>query len=136
VIFVDSSIWFAAVRKHDSGSARAKSVLKSGPPLYTRDCVLVETWLLLRSRLGKRVADQFWSGMRTGIATIEQILPADLEKAWAIGAAFPDQDFSITDLTSFAPTERLGMTIAASLDSDFSIYRYGPNRRRSFEVLN
>ena len=58
-----------------------------------------------------------------------------MEAAWAIGEAFPDQDFSLVDRTSFAVMERLGITQVASFDSDFAIYRYGRNRDRSFEVI-
>ena len=58
-----------------------------------------------------------------------------MEAAWAIGTAFPDQEFSIVDRTSFAVMERLGLTRVASFDSDFAVYRYGRNRDRAFEVL-
>jgi len=60
---------------------------------------------------------------------------ADLEAAWSIGAAFPDQDFSIVDRTCFAVMERLGLTRVASLDDHFAIYRYGRNRDRAFDIL-
>jgi predicted nucleic acid-binding protein len=61
--------------------------------------------------------------------------PADLEAAWAIGAAFPDQDFSLVDRTSFAIMERLGLRRVAALDDDFAVYRYGRRRDRSFEIV-
>jgi hypothetical protein len=60
--------------------------------------------------------------------------PSDLDAAWRIGEAFPDQDFSIVDRTSFAVMERLGVTVVASFDDDFSIYRFGPRRQHAFEV--
>jgi predicted nucleic acid-binding protein len=60
---------------------------------------------------------------------------ADLRAAWAIGDVFPDQDFSVVDKTSFAVMERLGVTRAASFDSDFATYRYGRRRDRAFEIL-
>lgn len=31
--------------------------------------------------------------------------------------------------------ERLGLERAASFDDDFAVYRWGPGRRRAFEVL-
>jgi len=64
----------------------------------------------------------------------EAVGPADLEVAWQIGQAFPDQDFSIVDRTSFAVMERLGVLRAASFDNDFAVYRFGPRRTRAFEV--
>ncbi len=74
------------------------------------------------------------AAIRKGLANIETVLPGDLDTAWQIGEAFPDQDFSIVDRTSFAVMERLGVTSAASFDAHFSIYRFGPRRERAFEV--
>jgi len=39
------------------------------------------------------------------------------------------------DRTSFAVMRRLGLERAASLDDDFAIFRFGPNRRRAFTVV-
>jgi uncharacterized protein len=41
----------------------------------------------------------------------------------------------VVDRTSFAVMQRLGIERAASLDSDFAVFRFGPNRRRAFTVL-
>jgi len=134
-IFVDSSMWFASVVARDHGNARAKSILQSGSGHVTTDHVLVETWLLLNSRYHHQAAENFWDRVRRGPARIEQVTTPDLESAWAIGEAFPDQSFSIVDRTSFAVMERLGLTQAASFDDDFAVYRYGRNRSRAFDVL-
>jgi len=66
---------------------------------------------------------------------VENVTTADMEAAWAIGEAFPDQDFSLVDRTSFAVIERLGITRVASFDSHFAVYRYGRSRERAFDVL-
>jgi predicted nucleic acid-binding protein len=97
--------------------------------------VLAETWMLLRYRLGREAAERFWDGLRSGVAAVEPIRAADLEVAWGIGQAFPDQNFSIIDRTSFAAMQRLGVERVASFDNDFAIYRFGPGRRRSFTVV-
>jgi predicted nucleic acid-binding protein len=55
--------------------------------------------------------------------------------AFAIGEAYGDQDFSIVDRTSFAVMQRLGLERAASLDDDFAVFRYGPQRRLAFTVV-
>ena len=55
--------------------------------------------------------------------------------AWQIGVSYRDQDFSIVDRTNFAVMRRLGIERAASLDDDFAIFRFGPNRRRAFTIL-
>ena len=103
--------------------------------LVTTDHVLVETSTLLRIRLHRAAAEAFWDGLRTGVARLETIGPADLQAAWTIGRDFPDQDFSLVDRTSFAVMERLGLERAASFDDDFAIYRHGPKRSRAFEVV-
>ncbi len=41
----------------------------------------------------------------------------------------------MTDRTSFAVMQRLGITRAASFDNDFVVYRHGRNRDRALEVL-
>lgn len=134
-LFVDTSMWYAAADKSDPNNARAKAILASGEPLVTTDHVLIETWTLIRYRLGRRPAERFWDGLRTGVAALETVGVADLESAWEIGNSYRDQDFSIVDRTSFAVMRRLGMEKAASLDDDFAVFRFGPNRRRAFTVL-
>jgi predicted nucleic acid-binding protein len=134
-LFVDSSVWYAAADAGDRSNARARELLSGGEALVTSDHVLVETWLLLRHRLSREAAEQFWSGLRAGVARIEPVTEADLEVAWAIGEAFADQDFSIVDRTSFAVMERLGVHRVTTFDGDFAVYRFGRERRRAFEVL-
>jgi predicted nucleic acid-binding protein len=134
-LFVDSSAFFAAAYQPDRHHGRAVEILRGRTDLVTTDHVLVESWLLLRHRAGRAVADRFWAALRGGAAAIETVGLVDLEAAFAIGAAFPDQDFSIVNRTSFAVMERLGIHRVATFDDDFAIYRYGPRRDRAFEVL-
>lgn len=133
--FVDTSVWFAAANIRDRYNPRAKQILAAIAGLVITDHVLVETWRLLNSRVHRQAAENFWLGIRRGIAEMEKVTAADLEAAWAIGGTFPDQDFSIVDRTSFAVMERLGLTRVASFNDDFAIYRYGRTRDKAFEVL-
>ncbi|HUN99834.1 MAG TPA: PIN domain-containing protein [Bradyrhizobium sp.] len=134
-LYVDTSVWYAAADSSDRSNARAKQVLGSGEQLVTSDHVLIETWTLIRYRIGRAAAERFWGGLRTGAALIEPVCPADLEAAWQIGDSWADQDFSIVDRTSFAVMNRLGIETAASLDEHFAIFRFGPGRRHSFTIL-
>jgi predicted nucleic acid-binding protein len=134
-VFVDSSVWFAAANTREHRNKRAKQLLLGLDAPLTTDHVLVETWLLLNSRIHRHAAEQFWRGLRIGAVEVEKVTAADLEAAWAIGEAFPDQGFSIVDRTSFVLMERLGLTRAASFDDDFAVYRYGRGRDKAFEVL-
>lgn len=134
-LFVDTSVWYAAADRGDRSNRRAKEVLKSDEALVTTDHVLVETWILLRHRVNRRAAERFWDGLRGGAATIESVTAADLERAFAMGQGYPDQDFSLVDRTSFAVMQRLGIERAASLDDDFAVFRYGPGRRKAFTIV-
>lgn len=134
-LFVDTSMWYAAADKADASNSRAKTILSGGGPLVTTDHVLIETWTLIRRRLGRRSAERFWEGLRNGAASVEIVGTADLEVAWEIGVSYRDQDFSIVVRTSFAVMRRLGLERAASFDDDFAIFRFGPGRRRAFTVI-
>ena len=68
-------------------------------------------------------------------AEVVKVDAGDLDVGWRIGEIFDDQRFSMVDRTSFAVMERLEITQVISFDDDFVIYRYGPNRDRSFEVV-
>lgn len=134
-IFVDTSIWYAAVDSSDPSNSGAKAILKSGDPLVTTDHILVEAWMLLSRRLDRGVAERFWGNLREGAVAIETVGPADMEAAWQIGLSWPDQDFSIVDRTSFAVMRRLGIERAASLDDHFAVFRFGPRRQHAFTIL-
>ena len=134
-LFVDTSIWYAAADASDRSNSRAKTILGSGEALVTTDQILVETWTLLHHRLQRKAAERFWSGLRSGVASIEPVGLADLEAAWQMGNSWRDQDFSIVHRTSFAVMSRLGIERAASLDDQFAVFRFGPQRRRSFTVV-
>ncbi len=134
-VFVDTSAWYAAADRGDRSHGRATEVLSQGERLVTSDHVLLETWYLLRGRLGRPAAERFWDALRRGAAALEVVTAADLAAAWSIGEAFHDQDFSLVDRTSFAVMERLGVHTAATFDDDFAVYRFGPGRRRAFDVL-
>ena len=134
-VFIDTSVWFAAAAARDHDNARAKSILEAVQDHVTTDHIVVETWLLLNSRFRRDVAERFWERIRLGGVHIEMVTSADLELAWAIGATFADQDFSIVDRTSFAVMERLGISQVATFDNDFAVYRYGRAREKAFEVV-
>lgn len=134
-LFVDTSVWYAAIDRSDLDNACAKAALRTGEALITTDHVLVETWRLLRYRIHRKAAEAFWEEIRSGIASIEPVGLADMEIAWQIGLSFRDQDFSLVDRTSFAVMRRLGIERAASFDNHFAVFRYGPRLRYAFEIV-
>ena len=134
-LFVDTSIWYAAADRADKSNRRAKDILSAGERLVTTDHILIESWTLLRYRIGRSAAERFWDGLRSGVVQIETVLLIDLDSAWRIGHDFPDQDFSIVDRTSFAVMRRLGIDRAASLDAHFAVFRFGPGKRLAFTIV-
>lgn len=135
-LFVDTSVWYAAADTGDRSNERARKILsEAGDTLLTTDHVLLETWFLLRHRIHREAAERFWAGLRGGVARLEPVRASDLEAAWSVGEAFPDQDFSLVDRTSFAVMERLGLRCVTAFDDDFAIYRFGRDRRESFTLV-
>ena len=134
-LFVDTSAWYGSADTTDEYNGRAKEILSSGEDLVTTDHVLVETWFLVQSRIGFSAAERFWNGLQSGLAHLEPVNAADIERARSIRATFQDQRFSIVDRTSFVVMERLGLDRVASFDHHFTIYRYGPRLDRAFTVV-
>jgi uncharacterized protein len=134
-VFVDTSAWYAAADRDDASHARAAARLEEFTgQLITTDHILIETWYLAASRLGPDVAERLVNGIRAGIARVENTLLSDLEAAASTRVAFPDQDFSIVDRTSWSVMIRLGVHQAIAFDRDYSIYRFGRGRVQAFTV--
>ena len=132
---MDTSAWVSMADNAEASHDRVAAALRNRRGcLVTADHVLHETWMVMRVRHGFEPAERLVDRIRGGIARIEVSGLADLEVAAAIGAAFPDQRFSLSDRTSWAVMERLGIHDAITLDNDFRVYRFGPDRRRSFTV--
>lgn len=134
-VFVDTSVFYAVADRRERAHERAKVTLEEAGRLITSDQVLAESWKLLDLRLGRYAAQAFWAAIRDGAAEVATVVPTDLDRAWRIADEFPDQPFSIVDMTSFAVMERLGITRVATLDRHFAIHRFGPRRKRAFEIV-
>jgi predicted nucleic acid-binding protein len=133
--FVDTSAWFAAANTRDRHHQRASELLRKELEFVTSTYVVVETWLLLQSRISFAVAEGFVDHVMSGAATLEHTSMSDIQRAWKLPAVFKDQTFSLVDRTSFVMMERLDISKVISFDADFLVYRYGANRERAFEVL-
>ncbi|MFB3853864.1 MAG: type II toxin-antitoxin system VapC family toxin [Vicinamibacterales bacterium] len=136
-IFVDTGAWYAVADRSDRHHVEAARFYgQRGPAgdLVTSDLVVAETWTLLAAHLGRASALAFWEILRDLKVPILTLDPADVEAAWRIVQAFPDQAFSFTDCASFALMERLGIDSAFAFDAHFLVYRFGSGRRRAFRV--
>jgi uncharacterized protein len=133
--FVDTSCWFAAANSNDQFHKQATAILQSQSALLTTDYIILETWRLLQIKIDWQTAEFFWKTMRQGVAIVEQVTPVDLERAWIIGTEFSDQEFSLTDRTSFAVMMRFNISRVATFDSDFAIFRFGKKMTEAFAIV-
>ncbi len=133
--FVDTSAWVSLADSSEASHTQVATVLHDRQGgLVTADHVLQETWMVMKYRHNRFVAETLVNEIRRGVARVEVSLLGDLAVAAEIGADFSDQDFSLSDRTTWAVMERLGITEVVTLDLDFRIYRYGPERRKAFHI--
>lgn len=134
-VMVDTGAWYALCDSSDRHHLRAKDFyleVAGEVPLVTTVPIVVETWALLSSHLGRHAALTFWHMLRETATPIISPESSDIEAAWHIMQAFPGQNFSFTDLTTFAVMERLRIERVFTFDRHFLLYRYGPKRQKAF----
>lgn len=137
-LFVDTSAFFALANVADKHHAEAVAAYQANvgdDDLQTSDHVIIETWYLLRSRLGRRAAMAFWDGFDGGVITVVGVTARDFRRGREIAQEWPDQAFSIVDCTSFALIERLDIRRAFAFDKRFGIMRFGWRRHRALEFV-
>jgi predicted nucleic acid-binding protein len=136
-LFVDTGAFYAVADRSDDHHAEAAGIFqgRGAGDLISTDHVAVETWFLIRARLGRPAALRFWDALGHGVVRIVGVTSADWSRGREIARRWPDQDFTLVDCTSFAVLERLRILEAFSFDAHFRIYRHGPGRKRGFRVL-
>jgi len=137
-LFVDTSAFFALANLADKHHAEAVAAYQANvgdDDLQTSDHVIVETWYLIRSRLGRRAAMGFWDGFDGGVIAVVGVTAGDFRRGREIAQEWPDQAFSIVDCTSFALIERLDIRRAFAFDKHFGIMRFGWRRHRALELV-
>ena len=137
-LFVDTSAFFALANladKHHDEAVAAYQANVGDDNLQTSDHVVIETWYLLRSRLGRRAAMAFWDGFDREVITVLGVTAGDFRRGREIAQEWPDQAFSIVDCTSFALIERLDIRRAFAFDRHFGIMRFGWRRHRALELV-
>ena len=111
-VFVDTSAFFALANladRHHTEALAAFETTVGQAHLDTSDHVVVETWDLIRSRIGRNAAMRFWDGFDGGVITVVGAKAEDFRRGRGIAQAWSDQTFSIVACTSFALIERLGI---------------------------
>jgi len=137
-LFVDTSAFYALANLADNHHAEAVAAFGSAigqDDLKTSDHVVVETWCLIRARLGRAAAMRFWDGFDGGLVDILGVAAEDFRRARELAQEWPDQAFSIVDCTSFALIERLEIRRAFAFDKHFRSVRLGWRRHRALEII-
>jgi predicted nucleic acid-binding protein len=137
-LFVDTNAFFALANladRHHTEALAAFETTVGQAHLETSDHVVVETWYLLRSHLGRRAAMAFRDGFDRGVVTIVGVTAQDLRRGRQIAREWSDQAFNIVDCTSFALIERLDIRRAFAFDRHFHIMRFGGRRQRALQIL-
>jgi predicted nucleic acid-binding protein len=137
-VFVTTSAFYALANladRHHSEAVAAYATAVENDDLTTSDHVIVETWCLLRARLGRAAAMAFWDSVDRGVIKIVGVAARDFQRGREIAREWADQAFSIVDCTSFALMERLNIHRAFAFDRHFRIMRFGWRRQRALQIL-
>jgi predicted nucleic acid-binding protein len=123
-VLVDSSAWFALTDRRDANHRRASVVAarlaNDRRTLLATNFILAEAHALLLNRAGRQLAWGFVQGaVAGGDVALVRVGESDEQRALAILESYDDKDFSLTDATSFAMMERLGLVEAFSFDRHF-----------------
>ncbi|MBC8233270.1 type II toxin-antitoxin system VapC family toxin [bacterium] len=123
-LFVDSSAWYALAdiddKYHNSAKAFFSQCLKDYARLITSNCVVGETYTLIRTRLGYRPAWEFITRIRSSsrleVIFINEVIESE---AYKLLRRFQDKDFSYVDGTSFVLMKERKITEAFAYDKHF-----------------
>jgi predicted nucleic acid-binding protein len=119
-IFVDTSGLFSMMIQRDENYALARRIrrlaVEQKMPLVTTDYDIAEFHALLLSRVGRATALRGLLDIDRGNTLIIRVSEDDERRARQILIRYDDKDFSLTDATSFAVMERLGITEAFTFD--------------------
>lgn len=125
-VFLDSSGFLALIHPRDAHYQEARTCWAWLSDHYwlpvTTNFIIAETHALFLSRLGQPHATAFLRQLPQSTTWIERVTVTDEQRAMAIIFQYADKGFSLTDATSFAVMERLGITHALAFDRHFTQY--------------
>lgn len=126
--FTDTGAYFALSVVRDSNHAPARTIsrqlIAERWRLYTTNFILAETHALFLNRVGRREALRVLGEIERSATTMVRVTAADERRARAIIERYTDKDFTLTDATSFAVMERLGVGHAFTFDRNFTQYGF------------
>ena len=125
-VFVDTGGYFALASSRDQNHTAAVAIMRAliagRLRLYTSNFILAELHALVLTRISRRTAFEMLTAIDASDTTIVRVTQEDEARARQIIARYDDKSFSLTDATSFAIMDRLGITRAFTFDANFSQY--------------
>ena len=123
--FVDTGAFAALYKAQDEHTVQAQAIWKrfqkENPVLFTSNCVVSETIILLRVRESFAVAERFGDDIFSSAAIrIIRVNEHHEARAWALFKKYSDHDFSFVDCCSFVVMQDLRITKAFAFDRHFS----------------
>jgi uncharacterized protein len=126
-LVLDTGPILALLDGDDADHARSVAMVdEAHEDLIVPICVLAEVDYWIRKRLDPQTWEIFGSDIAAGSYRLEPLTLADLERAAALQAQYPELDLGFVDASVIATCERLGETKVATLNRrDFSVVRPG-----------
>jgi predicted nucleic acid-binding protein len=129
-VFVDTAAFFALAdatqADHPAATRIQMRLIRERWETFTSNFVVAEIHALVLRRRGRVDAFQLLERMdrsvTSGRMNLVRVEPEDELKARDIIRQYDDKDFSLTDATSFAVMERLGIPTAFTFDRNFAQY--------------
>ena len=124
-IFVDTGAWLALNDKQDQFHKRSiesmARIQKDKIELMTSDFVFDESLTFIRYRSSHQAAVLFGSSLlNSSIVTVASVDKELLHLSFDLFQKYKDQDFSLTDCSSFVLMKRLKLTTCFTYDSHFA----------------
>ena len=125
-LLIDTSAYYALADPTDTHHEVASTIIRrlaaASVRLFTTNFLLAETHALILVRRGRAPALRALQEIERSSTTIVRVSVDDERRARAIVEQYEDKNFSLTDATSFAVMERLGITAAFTFDHNFTQY--------------
>jgi uncharacterized protein len=128
-IFVDTGAWFAIADKHDQFHRKAseyiKRLIENSSSLITSNLVVHETAMLLSRKISKETASHFLQTIyNDNDVEVIHCNEAVEKEAYKIFHHYSEQDFSITDCSSFVLMKELEIKSAFTFDKHFKTMHF------------
>lgn len=129
-ILIDTGILVAFYDRKDEYHHKALSFFSvcTSQLITTIACVTEVMWLLAPNI---NVQNEFLSALSKSAFLCEHLIPSDYQRIQELNTTYQDLPADFTDLSLIAISERLNISVIATLDKDFNIYRR--YRKQPFE---